>query len=96
MRFANVAENNFCTEIFQVAKVIARRPRAVYELKHLNHTPLDGQFYRQELTPVSITDRNAYKIDEILDKIANEAFGNILSAAEIIVRPSTLGYLQLA
>jgi len=35
MRFAKAAEQNFSTEIFRVAKVIDRRPRAVYELKNL-------------------------------------------------------------
>jgi len=44
------------------------RPRAVYELKDLNGTPIDGQFYREELTPVRITHRTSYKIDKILDK----------------------------
>jgi len=35
----------------------------------LNGTPIDGQFYRDELTPVQITDRTAYMIDKILDKM---------------------------
>jgi len=51
MRFANAAEQNFSTEIFKVAKVICRRPLAVYELEDLNGTPNDGQFHREELTP---------------------------------------------
>jgi len=52
MRFAKAAEPNFNTEIFRVAKVIERRPRALYELEDLNHTPIDGQFYLEELTPL--------------------------------------------
>jgi len=68
MRFAKAAEQNFSTEIFGVAKVIERRPRAVYELEDLNGTPIEGQFYREELTPVRITDRTYYKIDKILHK----------------------------
>jgi len=35
MRFAKAAEQNFSTEIFRVAKVIDRRPRAVYEQEDL-------------------------------------------------------------
>ena len=54
--------------IFRLTKVIDRRPRAVYELEYLNGTPIDGQFYHEELTPVRITDRTCYKLDKILDK----------------------------
>ena len=68
MRLVKTAEQNFRTEIFRGAKVIDRRPRAVYELEYLNGTPIDGQFYREELIPVRITDRTTYKIDKILDK----------------------------
>jgi len=39
MRFAKAAEKNLSTEIFKVAKVIERRPRAVYKLEDLNGTP---------------------------------------------------------
>jgi len=55
MRFAKAAEQNLSTEIFSVAKVIDRRPRAVYELEDLNGTPIDGEFYRVGLTPIRIT-----------------------------------------
>jgi len=68
MRFAKTDEQSFSTEIFRVAKVIDRWPRVVYELENLNGTPIDGQFYREELTPVRITDQTSYKIDKILDK----------------------------
>jgi len=68
MLFAKAAEQNFSTEIFKVAKIMERRPRAVYELEDLNGTPIDGQLYREELTPVRITVRTAYKMDKILDK----------------------------
>ena len=60
MRFAKPDEQNLSTEIFKVAKVIERRPRAIYELEDLNGTTIDGQFYREELTPVRTTDRAAY------------------------------------
>jgi len=55
-------------EIYRVATVIARRPRAVYELADLNGTPTEGQFYREELTTINIMDRTVYKSDKILDK----------------------------
>ena len=68
MKFAKGAERNFSTEIFRIANVIERRPRPFYELKDLNVTPIDGQFYQEELTPVRVTRRTVYKIDKILDK----------------------------
>jgi len=68
MRFAKAAEHNFGTESYRLTKVIDRRPRAVYELEDLNGTPIDDQFYREELTPVRITDRTSYKTDKIQDK----------------------------
>jgi len=68
MRFAKDVEQNFSTGIFRVAKIIHRRPRAAYELEELNDTPIDGQFYREKLTPVRITYRTSYKINKILDK----------------------------
>jgi len=68
MRFAKAVEQNYSTEIFRVVKVIERRPRAVCELEDLQVTPIDDQCYHMELIPVRITERNAYKIDTILDK----------------------------
>ena len=68
MKFTKAAEHNFCTEIFRIVKVIDRRPREVYDLEDLNRTPIDVQFYQEELTPVSITSRTTYKIDKILDR----------------------------
>jgi len=68
MKFAKGGEYNFSTEIFLITKVIERRPRLVYELEDLNNTPTEGQFYREELTPVRISKKTTYKIDKILDK----------------------------
>ena len=68
MKFAKGGEQTFSTEIFRVTKVIERRPRSVYELEDLNKTPIEGQFYAEELAPVRITEQTAYKIDKILDK----------------------------
>jgi len=42
LRFTKAAEQNFSTENSNVAKVIDRRLRAVYELDDLNGTPIDG------------------------------------------------------
>jgi len=41
LRFANAAEQNFSPEIFRNAKLIKRRPRAVYEPEDLNGTPIE-------------------------------------------------------
>ena len=68
MRFAKGAEQNYTTEIFRIIKVVPRKPRPVYELEDLNKTPIDGQFYGEELTPVNISDRTTYKIDKIIDR----------------------------
>ena len=66
MRFAKGAEQNYTTEIFTINKVIRRTPRPVYELEDLNKTPIEGQFYGEELSPVRISDRTTYKIDKVL------------------------------
>jgi len=55
MKFKKGAEENFSREIFRINNVIKRRPRSVYELEDLNKTPIEGQFYQEELTPVRIT-----------------------------------------
>ena len=67
MRVSKGAEQNYSTEIFRITKVIPRSPRPVYEIKDLNKTPIEGQFYQEELTPARITKQTAYKIDKILD-----------------------------
>ena len=68
MKFSKGAEHNYSIEIFRITKVIQRSPRPVYELEDLHETPIEGQFYQEELTPVRITKQTAYKIDKILDK----------------------------
>jgi hypothetical protein len=40
----------------------------VYDLEDIHGTPIDGQFYQEELTPVLITSRTTYKIDKIMEK----------------------------
>jgi len=68
IRFAKAAEQNFSTDIFRVAKVIERRPQVVLQLENVNGTPLDCELFREEMTPVRITDRTAYEINKFLDK----------------------------
>jgi len=68
MRSAKAAKHNFSTLIFRFAKVTVRRPRLIYELVDLNGTPIDCQFYREELTPLRINGRTSYKINKIPDK----------------------------
>jgi len=50
MKFPKGGEQTFSTKIFRITKVIERRPRPVYELEDLNKTPIEGQFYAEELT----------------------------------------------
>jgi len=68
MKFKKWADKNFSREIFRINKVTKRTPRPVYELEDLNKTPIEGQFYQEELTPVRITKQTVYKIDKILDE----------------------------
>jgi len=68
MKFAKSAEQNFGTEIFRIANVIERRSRTLYELEDLNWTPIEDQFYQEELTQVRVTRPTVYKIDKILNK----------------------------
>ena len=56
MKFAKGGDLNFSTEIFRIANVIERRTRPVFELEDLNRTPIDGQFYQEELTPVRVAE----------------------------------------
>ena len=78
IKFAKAAEHNFSTEIFRNVKVIHRRPRVVYELEDLNGTPIDGQFYCEELTPVRISSRTTYKIHKILNKRVRRGIPEVL------------------
>jgi hypothetical protein len=45
-----------------------RGPRPVYELEDLLGTQIEGQFYSEELSLVSISIRTKFKIDKILMK----------------------------
>jgi hypothetical protein len=83
MKYAKDAEHNFSTEIFRIVKVIHRRPRVVYELEDLNGTPIDKQFYSEELTPVRITSRTTYKINKILDKRVRRGIPEVLVSWQV-------------
>jgi hypothetical protein len=78
MRFEKAAVLNFSTEIFWIVILIHSRPRVVYELEDLNGTPVDGQFYQEELSPVRITCRTPYKIDKIMDKRVRRGIREVL------------------
>jgi len=67
VRFAKADEQNISTEVVKVAKVIERRPRAVYEHEDLNGRVSTASFIARK-TPVRITDRTSCKIDNIIDK----------------------------
>jgi len=60
-KFAKDGEQPFSKEIFRTTKFIQRRPRPVYEFEYLNKTPIEGQFYAEELTHIRITEETAYK-----------------------------------
>jgi hypothetical protein len=68
MIFAKGSEQNYSTEIFEIIKVIPKIPRPVYELEDLKQTPIEGQFYPEELTPVRISKPTTYQIDKIVDR----------------------------
>jgi hypothetical protein len=65
-KFARGFEHNFSHEIVKIAKVIPHSPQPVYELEDLNNTPIEGNFYSYELTPVQIIKSTLYDIDKIL------------------------------
>jgi hypothetical protein len=78
MRYAKAAEHNFSTEIFRIVKVIHRRPRVFYELEDLNGTPIDDQFYQENLITVRITIPTTYRIDNIMGKRVRRGIREVL------------------
>jgi len=84
MKFAKGGEQNYCTEILRIAKVIEGRPLPIFKLEDLNRTPIDGQIYHKELTPVRVTRSTVYKIDKILDERVSRGFENIWFVGEVI------------
>ena len=65
MKFAKGFEQSYSTEVFKITKVIRRILKPVYEIEDLQGTPIEGQFYKEELTPIVITPRTICKIDKI-------------------------------
>jgi hypothetical protein len=63
-KFEKYPAQKFSAERFKIIKVIRRDPRPVYELEDLKRTPIDGQFYQEELVPVRISKRTVYKIEK--------------------------------
>jgi hypothetical protein len=68
MKFAKGGGQNYTTEIFKIRNVVHRSPRPVYELEDMLGAQIDGQFYSEELSPVTLSSRTTYKIDKILKK----------------------------
>jgi hypothetical protein len=68
LKFAKRGEQNYTTDIFKLRKVVHRTPLPVFELEDLRGQEIEGQFYKEELSPVRITKQTTYKIDKILDK----------------------------
>jgi len=68
MKFTKVDEQNFSQKIFRISKLIKRTMRHVYEMEELNKTPIENQFYQEDLTPLRITKQTIYKIYKIFDK----------------------------
>ena len=65
-KFVKGGEQNYTTEIFRISKFVRWIPRPVYVLQDLLGKHTDGQFYAEELSPVSVTKATTYAIDKIL------------------------------
>jgi hypothetical protein len=63
MKFSKGGEQNFTTDIFMINKVIRRSPSSIYEIEDLRGQHITDQFCMEELTPVIITKKTTYKID---------------------------------
>jgi hypothetical protein len=80
MRFSKSSEQNISTELFLVTSVIKKRPRPVYDLEDLNNTPIDGEFYQEELVPVRISKRKYTKSIKSCVNALGRALGKCSSA----------------
>ena len=74
LKFSNASEQNFSTEIFRINIIVYRIPRPVCQLEDWNKTPIDGQFYGEEFTPVRISKRTMNHIDKILKQGHRQSF----------------------
>ena len=61
VKFAKVYEQNLFTEIFQVAKVIQRMPKPVFDLSDLQTPSIEGQFYNDGLVKVVVSHKQSFK-----------------------------------
>ena len=66
LKFAKGSEQNYTTEIFRISNVVRRVPCPVYVLQDLLGKHIDGHFYAEELSPVTVTNATTYAIDKIL------------------------------
>jgi len=81
LKFAKSSERNFNSEIYRIFKVIDRRPRAFFELEDQNGTPINGQLYQLELTPIRIT--SCTIIIKYWTRESNVPFGKYSSAGKV-------------
>jgi len=71
----------------------------VNELEDLNGTPIDGQFYRDELNPARISSRTTYNIDKLLVKRVRNGVrkfssaGRFSEAFDTWVRAASVKYI---
>ena len=54
MKFKEAPKKILIGKYFELTRIL-ENTQAVYELEDLNKTPIEGQFYQEELTPVRIT-----------------------------------------
>lgn len=59
-------KQSFTEEIFTIYSVVRRNSIYMYELKDSGGEHLQGLFYEQELSPVTVDDTTLYKIDRII------------------------------
>jgi hypothetical protein len=91
MKIAKGFEQNYSDEIFEISKVVCRTPRPLYELCELRGTPIEGQFYNEEVTPVTITRITKYKIDKMIDTRVRCGIRKHLVRGQVVLPLSTRG-----
>ena len=64
--FTNGYEANFTEELFKVIKVICGYPN-VYEIEDLEGEPINGKFYKEELSGVNKRD-DVYRVEKRLKR----------------------------
>jgi hypothetical protein len=60
--------HNYTGEVFRITKVLHNNTIHMYRLIDYNNREIKGQFYYQELQPVTIDENKPYKIERILKR----------------------------